>query len=137
MGPGWSFNGRRETDKLFILLTIDVEKQVLYTSPRFNIMPKGSSPDPASGQSSIPSEIQPYLQTPGIVLPKDKQDATVNTTLTGNSTEQALPKFDGSSASFGTFKPATHSNNAIGRDVIGDLAFLTVIAVFTALVVTS
>lgn len=61
----------------------------------------------------------------------------INTTATGNGKEEALPKLDGSSASFGTFQPVRHTNSAVEHLVLGDLAFIVVIAVFTALVVTS
>lgn len=110
---------------------------MLYTSPQFAIKPKGSAPAAASGQTNIPSEIQPYLQTPGIVLPPTKTNEVANTTATGNGTNTALPRLDGSSASFGTFQPVAH-NSAIAdaQHVLADLAFLAAIAAFTVLVVT-
>lgn len=122
------------------------ENKVLYNSPQFAIKPKGSSPDPASGQTSIPSQIQPYLQTPGIVLPEsDKKPGDVtNTTVNGNNTSNdALPKLDASGAGFGSFTPGKHTNSATRMgagwkgEVWGDLMFLLVVAGFTVLVVTS
>lgn len=115
-----------------------IENKVLYTSSQFVIKAKGTAPDSASGQSSIPSEIQPYLQTPGIVLPPGKPDDVINTTATANGTTGALPRLDGSSASFGSFKPVPHnSNGATAQHVLGDLLFVAVVAAFTTLVVTS
>ncbi len=43
---------------------------MLYNSPEFMIKAKGSTPDPASGQESIPDKFRPFFQTPGIVLPQ-------------------------------------------------------------------
>lgn len=111
------------------------EDKVLYSSHEFSIKAKGSAPDKVSGQESIPSQIQPYLQTPGIVLPPTKSDDVTNTTSTGNGEEEALPRLDGSSASFGTFQPKTHSNAAASMDGLNDLLFVVVIAAFTTLVV--
>ncbi|KAJ1020642.1 hypothetical protein NDA16_004035 [Ustilago loliicola] len=122
------------------------ENKVLYKSAQFIIKPKGSAPDPASGQTSIPSEIQPYLQTPGIVLPQSdkKPGEPTNTTASGiNTSNDALPKLDASGATFGSFKPVQHSNGAsrVGAgwkgEMWGDLMFLLVLAGFTVLVVTS
>ncbi|CDU25807.1 uncharacterized protein SPSC_05978 [Sporisorium scitamineum] len=114
------------------------QNKVLYTSPQFTIKPKGTAPDPASGQSSIPSQIQPYLQTPGIVLPQDKTDEVTNTTAKHDGNNDALPRLDGSSSSFGTFQPAQHSNAGLSASMLlNDLIFIAVIAAFTVLVVTS
>lgn len=110
---------------------------MLYTSSQFVIKPKGTAPDPASGQSSIPSKVQPYLETPGIVLPPGKSGDLTNTTASGHTPEDALPKLDSSSASFGNFHPASHTNGATGQDWLADLLFILVVAAFTALVVTS
>lgn len=123
----------------------NTENKVLYTSSQFNIKSKGSAPDPASGQSSIPSEIQPYLNTPGIVLPPPaKPDDVTNTTVSPDSRNQPLPRLDASAASFGTFQPVQHEKNAATaaaaaavKGMCGDLMFLVVVAAFTALVVTS
>ena len=112
-----------------------IEEKVLYKSSQFGVKPTGSAPDPASGQTSIPSQIQPYLQTPGIVLPQDKLDQVTNTTSTGNGTDQALPRLDGSAASFGSFVPVTHENG--GEKVWADVLFMMVVAAFTILVVTN
>ncbi|SJX62337.1 uncharacterized protein SRS1_13183 [Sporisorium reilianum f. sp. reilianum] len=114
------------------------QNTVVYTSSQFSIRPKGTAPDAASGQTSIPSQIQPYLQTPGIVLPQDKADEVTNTTATHDGNNDALPRLDGSSSSFGTFQPAQHSNGATTASMLlNDLLFVTVVAAFTVLVVTS
>ncbi|SOV05214.1 uncharacterized protein UDID_03285 [Ustilago sp. UG-2017a] len=114
------------------------ENKVLYKSPQFVIKPKGSAPDPASGQTAIPSQIQPYLQTPGIVLPQNKTDGVTNTTASGNNTSSdALPKLDASGSGFGSFTPTQHTNGAAQAGVWGDFLFILVIAAFTALIVTS
>lgn len=117
----------------------NTESKVLYTSPQFSIKPKGTNPDPASGQTSIPSLYQPSLQTPGIVIPPpdrlNQLSEPVNTTASStNTNNDALPKLDASAANFGSFHRA---NSAMGREVLNDVLFLTVIAAFTALVVTT
>jgi hypothetical protein len=122
-----------------ILSVNTTESKVLYTSPQFSIKPKGTAPDPASGQTSIPSLFQPALQTPGIVIPPpdrlNQLSQPVNTSTTSNNANNdALPKLDASAANFGSF----HGNNgARAREVLNDVLFLTVIAAFTALVVTT
>ncbi len=113
---------------------------MLYSSPEFVIERKGSAPDPASGQESIPDKFQPFFQTPGIVLPQKGNDDVTNTTASSNTTEGALPKLDGSADSFKDFHPVQHgadANASRRMTVWSDLMFVVVLAAFTALVVTS
>ncbi|SNX84606.1 uncharacterized protein MEPE_03315 [Melanopsichium pennsylvanicum] len=111
------------------------KKQVLYTSPQFIIKPKNSPPAPASGQSSIASNFQPFFQTPGIVLtPSDKLSSVTNTTLDGDSSNNALPHLDGS-ADLASFHPVSNDHNAAMMGLVGDLIFVAVIAAFTILIV--
>ncbi|EST07041.1 Ser-Thr-rich glycosyl-phosphatidyl-inositol-anchored membrane family [Kalmanozyma brasiliensis GHG001] len=112
-------------------------EKVIYTSNEFGIKPKGSTPDPASGQSSIPNRYQPYLETPGIVLPQKGPSEVTNTTTNANSTDGALPKLDGSADTFKDFHPTQHNAAASSMTVVGDVLFVVVVAAFTALVVTS
>ncbi|GAC94950.1 hypothetical protein PHSY_002523 [Pseudozyma hubeiensis SY62] len=123
----------------WLLLGRETEDKVLYTSSSFNIKPKGAKPDPASGQSDIPGEVQPYLNTPGIVLPPPaKPDEVTNTTANANNKDAPLPRLDGSSASFGTFNPVQqHNGCAAGLGMWGDFVFVVVVAAFTVLVVTA
>ncbi|TKY86521.1 hypothetical protein EX895_004670 [Sporisorium graminicola] len=116
------------------------QNKILYTSSQFTIKPKGTPPDSASGQTNIPSQIQPYLQTPGIVLPQDKDDELTNTTAKSDRSNDALPRLDCSSSSFGTFQPDQRPNAAAGAlavTLLNDLGFISVVAAFTVLVVTS
>ncbi|ETS59836.1 hypothetical protein PaG_06139 [Moesziomyces aphidis] len=101
----------------------DHQHKVLYTSAQFVVRPKGSAPDPASGQQSIPSHIQPYLETPGIVLPANKAGEVTNTTSTGNSAESELPKLGGESSAFKSFLPEAHDNAAAPREAQEGLAW--------------
>lgn len=102
---------------------VNIADKVLYTSAQFVVRPKGSAPDPASGQQSIPSHIQPYLETPGIVLPANKAGEVTNTTSTGNSAESELPKLGGESSAFKSFLPEAHDNAAAPREAQEGLAW--------------
>ncbi|PWY99887.1 hypothetical protein BCV70DRAFT_114376 [Testicularia cyperi] len=115
---------------------------VFYTSPSFEIKPRGTTPATSSGQTAVPLEFNPEAESPGIVIPAAAAAAAsaANSSSAGDGDDilkqppprRPRPPFNASDPIY----DHTHPNSALpsmGRAAVdGSFAAALAITVFAA-----